>query len=94
MHHDLVVAILDDRLPQSSGDRVQRLVPADPFPLALAAFTDPVQGVEDPVRVGDLVEGGRALGAVASARAGVLGVALELAHVQVVAVDVGQQTAG
>src|SRR5579875_3431949 len=53
-----------------------------PLPRAL-------ERVQDPVRVGDLVDGGRSLGAVTAAGAGVLGVALELAHPEGLAVHVG-----
>ena len=42
----------------------------------------------------DLVERGRAFGAVASARAGMLGVALELADLQRLFVDIGEKPAG
>src|SRR6266496_2086319 len=54
----------------------------------------PFQRKQDPVRVGDLVQGGGSLGAVAPAGAGMLGIALELADGQGVAVDVGEQAAG
>ena len=81
------------RGPDPGRQRVQGLVPADPLPPAAAARPGPLHRVQDPVRVGDLVERGRALGAVAAARAGMLGVALELAHLPGVPVHVGQQPA-
>ena len=83
----------DQRGADPGRQRVQGLVPADPLPSAAAARPGPLHRVQDPVRVGDLVERGRALGAVAAARAGMLGVALELAHLPGVAVHVGQQAA-
>ena len=49
--------------------------------------------VQDPVRVGDLVDRRRALGAVAAARPGMLRVALELAHLPGLPVHVGEQPA-
>ena len=94
MVHDLVPAVLRDRRPDPGGDVLQRLVPADLRPAALAAPAGPLERVQDPVRVGDLVERGGPLGAVTPAGAGMLGVALELADGQGVAVDVSKQAAG
>ncbi len=92
--HDRVRPLLDDRLPDPAGDVVERLVPGDPLPASRTAFPDPLERVEDPIRVGDLVDGCRALGAVAAARARVLGIALELADLERLLVDVGKQAAG
>src|SRR6266498_1657700 len=80
--HDLVGPPFLERAADAAGDVVQGLVPAHLDPAALAPGADPFQGVQDAVGVGDLVEGGRSLGAVAAPRAGVLGVALELADLQ------------
>src|SRR6266567_2897793 len=86
------------RRPSASAARIRAasassLVPADPLLSAAAARAGPLHRVQDPVRVGDLVERGRALGAVAAARAGMLGVPLELAHLPGLAVHVGEQAA-
>ena len=94
VHHDLVAPSLGQRGPDPGRQHVQGLVPADPLPSAAASRPGPLHRVQDPVRVGDLVERGRALGAVAAARAGMLGVALELAHLPGLPVHVGQQAAG
>ena len=75
--------------PLVQEDHVERLVPRDPFPLAAAAVADPLHRVQHPLGVVDLVEGGRALGAVAAARAGVERVALELADPPALAVTFG-----
>ena len=91
--HDLVVPLLGDRGADPGRERVQRLVPADPLPPAAAARAGAFHRVQDPVRVGDLVDRRRALGAVAPARAGMLGVALELAHLPGVSVHISQQAA-
>ena len=69
----------------SQETRCQRFSPRLP-----ARFS----GIEDAVGVVHLVERGRPLRAVAAARARVLRVALELAHLERLAVDVGQQAAG
>ena len=94
VHHDLVLPVLDDRGPDPARERVERLVPADPLPAARAAGAGPAQRVQDPVRVGHLVDGGRAFRAVAAPGARMLGVSLELAHPQAVPVHVGEQAAG
>ena len=79
--------------PDPAGDVVERLVPAHALPAVAAARARAPQRIQDAVGVGDLVERRRALGAVAPARARVLRVALELAHLQRLAVDVGEQPA-
>ena len=91
--HDLLVPILLHRRPNPAGDVVERLVPADLLPLAVAALADPLQRVEDAIGVGHLVERRRSLGAVAAARAGVLRVAFELAQLEGLFVHVRQETA-
>jgi hypothetical protein len=92
--HDLVLPVLDQRRPDAGGDGVERLVPGDPLPPPLAPLPGALQGVQDPVRVGELVDRGGALGAVAAPGARMLRISLELAHLEAVAVDVGQEAAG
>ncbi len=91
--HQLAVALLPHRLANPLRQQVERLVPGDALPLPLSAGARPTQRVKDPVGVGDLVEGRRALGAVASPRPRVLRIAFELADPPRVLVDVGQQAA-
>ena len=88
---DLVLAILDERGADALGDVVERLVPAAGDPASLAPTPGPLHRVQDPVGIGDLGDRGRALGAVAPARTGVLGIALELADLHRLLVHVRQQ---
>jgi hypothetical protein len=92
--HDGVRPFLGDGCADPAGDVIEGGVPVDLLPAALAALADAAQRVEDPVRVGDLVDRRRALGTVASPRTRVLGVALELAHLEGFSVDIGEQPAG
>ena len=62
-------------------------------PLALASFTFAFHGVEDALRVFDLVDGGRPLGAVLTATSGMVRIAFELAHLERFVIDVGQKSA-
>ncbi len=64
--HHLVSPILDDRCPDSPRERVEGLVPADLLPPAFTTLASPLHRVQDPVRVGDLVEDSGPLGAVAA----------------------------
>ena len=65
--HDFVAATLLERPPEAAGNITERLVPGDLLPLSLATFSRPFQGIKNAVRVVDLVECGRALGAVPAA---------------------------
>ena len=91
--HHLVVALLGDRLADARRDVVEGLVPGHALPAVLAALAGALQGEEDAVGVFHLVEGRRPLGAASPARARVLGVALELLHLERLAIDVGEQPA-
>ena len=91
--HDLFRPPLDERFADAAGDVVERLVPRHPLPLAVAALPGAAHRVQDPLGVGDLIQRRRALGAVAPAAAGVLGVALELLDAERLLVDVGEQAA-
>src|SRR2546421_7143945 len=92
--HHLRLAVFHDGRTDPGRDGVERLVPGAALPAPLAAPAGPLERVEDAVRVVDLVERGRPLGAGAAAAAGMDRVALELLHLQGVFVDVGEQPAG
>src|SRR6266700_3592069 len=64
------------------------------FPFPLATFATTFQRVEDTFRIIDLVDGSRAFGAVTSATARVIGVALEFFDTTCFLVHVGHQTTG
>ena len=90
---DVVVAPAGERFVHPLGERVQHVIPAHPLPLAAAARPRAAQGVQDPLGIGDLVERGRALGAVATTGTGMAGMTFELANLERVGVDVGEQPA-
>ena len=77
--HHTVLATLDEGGADLLADLGERLLPRDALPLARAALTDAAQREHDPLRVVDLVERGRPLGAVAAAAARMMRVALDLA---------------
>src|SRR5205823_3855827 len=79
--------------PDARGDLVERFVPAHPLPAILTAFSLAAQRIENPIRIVRLIQRGRALGAIASARSRMFGIALVLADLQRLAVDVGEQAA-
>src|SRR5690606_36024533 len=91
--HDLVVAALAEGAADAAADVGQGLLPADPLPAALAPPPGTPQRMEDPLRVADLVERGRALGAVAAPAGGVQRVALEPGDLARVLVDPGHEAA-
>ncbi|MEJ7722313.1 MAG: hypothetical protein WKF58_18615 [Ilumatobacteraceae bacterium] len=91
--HHLVVAILGDRRADAAADLVEGLVPRDALPPAAAALADALQRVQDPLGIVHLVEGRRALGAVAATAGGMLGVALDLGDLAALLIDVGDEPA-
>src|SRR5690606_41720247 len=69
--HDFVMSIFEQGLADAPADIVQHLIPGGAHPPAGAALAGPLSRLEVAVGVVDLVDRGRALGAVAAARAGV-----------------------
>src|SRR5262245_15969313 len=94
MIHDLVATVFDDGRADFGGECVQYLIPGGAFPFPLATFARPFQRVDDPFRIVDLVDGSRAFGAVPSATARVIGIALEFFDTTSLLVHVGHQTTG
>ncbi len=91
--HDLVVAVLDDRLAQPGADLVEGLAPADPLPPAGAAGAHALHREQDPLGVVHLIERRRTLGAVPAAAPRVLRVALDLGDLAGRLVEIGDETA-
>ena len=91
--HDLVVAVLAERPADPTTDVVECLVPTDALPEALSSLADPLHRVQDPLGVLDLVDGGRAFGAVPAPTGRVNRVALELGDPARLLVHPGQQAA-
>ena len=68
--HDLVSPVFLDRASNPRGDIVERFVPRDAQPLPFAARSRALQRVEDAMRVLELVQRRRSLGAVPATRSG------------------------
>ncbi len=92
--HHLVAAVLTNGGAYFGGESVQRLVPRRALPLALAALARALQGIQYALWIVDLVDGGRAFGAVAPATARMVRVALKLLDSPALLVDIGQQPTG
>jgi hypothetical protein len=91
--HDLVVAVLPNRLAHTRSDISQRFVPADPLPLTAASLANSAHRVQNPLGVIDLIDRCWPLRAVASSRAWVRRVAFKFEDLAGVLVDVRQQSA-
>ncbi len=91
--HHLVRTAVRDRGADARRDLPERLIPSHPLPFPLAPLAGAPQRVQNPVGIGDLVEGGRTLRAVPPARPRVLRVALEFSDLERLPVDVREQTA-
>ncbi len=89
--HDAVLASTS-ALPHLLGDLREGLLPGHTLPLAGAAFSDPLEGVQNALGVVDLVVGRRTLCAVAAPAARVDWIAFELPDLQGLLVHVGQQS--
>ncbi len=92
--HDLFVALLLHGLADPRRHIIHGLIPADALPFPLAAGAGTLERVEDAIGIGDLIQRGGALGTVAASRARMFRVALELANLEGIFVDVGQQPTG
>ncbi len=92
--HHLVASPFDDGSTNFGGKGIQHFIPANALPLALAALTRALQGIQNALWIVDLVDGGRAFGAVAPTTARMIGVALQLLDAARLFIDIGQQPAG
>src|SRR5262249_47519484 len=91
--HDLVLAALLECTSYSSAQIVKHFVPGHALPLAFTALARAAQWIEDALRIVDLIDGGRTLGAIASATAGMRRIALKLLHAHLVFIHICQQPA-
>src|SRR5207302_11254847 len=92
--HHLVRPFFRQRTADACGDIVERLVPTHPRPAILSAAPAAFQWIKDAIGIGCLVERRRSLRAVPSSGSRMFGVALVLADLQRLAVDVGKKAAG
>src|SRR6266478_3912513 len=91
--HDLVTTLLNDCFANATGNVIQRVIPTYSFPLAFTAFARALKRIKNAIRIGDLIQSRRSLGAIATARAWMLWITFKLLHLAGGFVDVGQQTA-
>ena len=91
---NLIITPLLQCLANAGGNVIQRLIPAYALPLTRAALALALHGVENTLRVLDLVDGGRSFGTVAAATARVVGVTFKLAYLTGFFIYIAQQTTG
>src|SRR5215468_3770207 len=91
--HDLVLAAFLQRAAYASTQIIQHLVPGHALPLPFTTLPCSAQWIEDALRIVDLIDGGWALGAVASTTAGMRRIALKLLHAHLVFIHICQQPA-
>ena len=89
--HDFVATIFDDRFANAGSDIVEDSIPIDAFPFTFAAFARALQGIKNTIGIGDLIQGRRTFGAVASATPRILWIAFKLLNLVRVFVDVSEQ---
>ncbi len=75
--HDLALPIFLKRLSHAGGDIIENFVPAHSFPFSFAPLSHPLQGIANPLGIGDLIERRWSFGTIASSAAGMFGVAFE-----------------
>ncbi len=92
--HDLLASPLPDRSSDPRAEGLEHFVPGRALPLVRAAPALALHRVEHPVFGLELVHYRHALGTEAPAACGVHGVALDLADLTGLFVDVGEQAAG
>ena len=92
--HDLVAPVFLKRFAHPCRDVVENFVPAHTFPFSFAPLSHPLQGITNALGIGYLIKCRRTFGAVASAAAGMFGIAFESADAQRFLIDETQQTAG
>jgi len=91
--HDLVATPLNDCFANATCNVIERVIPTYPFPLAFTAFARALKRIKNAIRIGDLIQSRRSLGAIASARTRMLWITFKLLYLAGGFVDIGQQTA-
>src|SRR5690348_2791263 len=86
--HDLVLAAFGEGLSDSSAQVVEHFVPGHALPFPFPAFACTPQRIKNAFRIVHLVDRRRALGAVASATAGMRRVPLKLLNAHLLFVNV------
>src|SRR6266496_5834464 len=88
--HDLLTTILDDRFSDARCEFVEHLVPTHLHPFSFTSFACSLQRIEDAIRVVDLIECRRTLGAIASARTRMFRIPFKLLYLATGFIDVGK----
>ena len=91
--HALVAALFLKRLAHPRCDVIENHIPSDALPLPFAALTRAPQRIANALRIVDLVQRRRPLGAVAPAAAGMLRITFEAANPVGVLLDESQEAA-
>src|SRR5512132_2581795 len=91
--HDLVASIFFQRFTHPCRDVVENFIPAHSFPFSFSPLSHPFQGITNALGVGDLIECRRPFGTVASAAAGMLGIAFKSSDAHRFLVDETEETA-
>ena len=94
MIHDAVRPSFGDGTSNARGDIVEDSIPIDAFPFTFTAFARALQRIKNAIWIGDLIQGRRSFGAVASAAPRILRIAFKLLDLVCVFVDVSEQAAG
>src|SRR5579883_16882 len=94
MIHHFITAALDDGGANLRRECFQHLVPGRALPFAFAAPARALEGIEDASGIVDLVDGGRALGAIPPATAWMVGIALEFFDTPALFINIGEQATG
>src|SRR5262245_8866505 len=91
--HDLVAPVLFQSFTHPCRDVVENFVPAHALPFSLSSLSHPLQGITNPLGIGDLIESRRPLCTVASTAAGMFGIAFESPDAHRFLVDETDKTA-
>src|ERR1041384_4008252 len=78
--HDFIAPLFQQRLPHAAGNVIESFIPRDTLPLSCAALADALERETNPLGIVDLIERGRALGAISAPTAGMLRIAVEPAN--------------
>jgi len=91
--HDFVVALLLQGLANTAGDVIEHFIPLYPRPSPFSPSPFAFQRIKNAIGIGNLIDRRRPFRAVAPTASGMIGIALELAHLQRRLVDITQQPA-
>lgn len=91
--HDFLTSVFNNSRADAFRNRIERFIPRRTFPLPFAALARALHGIENPIRIGNLIQRRRAFGAIPSTRTGMLRIPLKLLHLTRDLIDISQQPA-